>query len=218
MPSAVFGTFLQLLVTVGPFWKYLWSIVLKKHRNIHTPRPVSATPSPASPRLDTGCSGGMSPATPSWRHLRGDQLSWAHSQTPRSLKTPSAAQNILPVSWWGTATKALPQGGRNTVWQWRVSYPTQHGAHPVPHASRPGSPAPTLTVPRGKAAPSPCPTRGLLRHWRVSTERPPCPGTCAWCRKTGAAGICSSLLNKLSPIIALALESKASGVMNNCYF
>lgn len=118
----------------------------------------------------------------------------------------------------GTATKALPQGGRNTLWQRHVFHPRQHGAHPVPHASRSGSAALTHRVPRGKAAPSLCPARGLLRHWRVSTERPPRPGTCAWCRKTGAAGICSSLLNKLSPIIALALESKASGVMNNCYF
>lgn len=97
----------------------------------------------------------------------GNQPSWTHSWTPSSLKTQVAVQNILLFSFWQwTAPKASP-GGRNNVWQCHVSYPTarakvpQPGAHPIPHVSSLGSPAPTSRVPRGKAAVSPC---TKLRH------------------------------------------------------
>lgn len=139
----------------------------------------------------------------------GDQLPWTRSQTPSSLKTQAAAQNIpLFAFWQGTASKALSEGERNNVWQWPVSYPTraavpQPDARPVPGVSGLRSPVPTYTVPRGKAAVSPSATlRHLCHHLqrsahvlakqRTSAEQPPHPGTGAWRPKPGTAGICSS--------------------------
>lgn len=91
--------------------------------------------------------------------LGGDQLSWAHSQMPSSLKTQAAAHNNLLLSLWqATASKALLEVGENNAWQWRVSHPT---AVPVPQPSSSCS-CPTLPGLGSPAWPAWCP-EGMLQ-------------------------------------------------------
>lgn len=169
--------------------------------------------------------------------LGGDQLSWPHSQMPSSLKTQAAAHNNLLLSLWqATASKALLEVGENNAWQWRVSHPT---AVPVPQPSSSCS-CPTLPGLGSPAWPAWCP-EGMLQCSLCSSGTPlpllqvACLGVgqAKGLRRAASAprhlhvvpknGHCRDLLftfllNKLSLIIALALELKVSGVMNNCYF
>lgn len=169
--------------------------------------------------------------------LGGDQLSWTHSQMPSSLNTQAAGHNVLLFSFWQvTASKALLEVGKSNAWWWHVSYPTARAAVPQPSSSCPcpelaGLPSPDLHGPQRECcsvslcnsqAPLPLPWAICLCvgqaedfHRAASTSR--------HLHLVPKDGHCRDLLftflfNKLSPIIALALELKASGVMNNCYF